>query len=344
MAKFFTYLKTLVIPFFPKKGKVFTVTHKGEEGRAPASSLIIPQFFVLVLSFTAMLWALVELLLDLRHDSFIVSVNCFWALYNSGLALAIIHFDYKKLFQRRSAFRIPDTVLASYRPAGEAAAVETHLAVMDNITEEGIAMIALDQIPVGKEFEVDLMLSKPYLRLQCRVVRERSMSASSYQISHIGMRFTSISQQARDIISRYLHETAVSKFMKDYVLGYKTYIERRFGSRSRLQDRAARSLAYLPVIVREEGGRQTYGVIKDVSDTGLLVLSQEVWELGSEVALDIVLGKDRIEMSGYVVRTIPRPDEIFPEYLIGVQFREESGEKVQNLVKIANQIGDLIFE
>lgn len=344
MAKFFTYLKTLVIPFFPKKGKVFKVTPKGEEGLAPTRTLIIPQFVVLILSFTAMLWALVELLLDLRRDSFIVSVNCFWALYNSGLALAIIHFDYKKLFQRRSAFRIPDTVLASYRPAGETAASEAQLAVLDNITEEGIAMVALDQIPVGKEFEVDLMLSKPYLRLQCRVVRERSMSASPYQISHIGMRFTNISQPARDIISRYLHETAVIKFMKDYVLGYKTYIERRFGRKSRLYERAARSLAYLPVIVREGGGRHSYGAIKDISDTGLLVLSQETWALGSEITLEIVLGKERISMTGLVVRMIPRPDEIFPEYLIGVQFKEESGEKVQNLIKIAGQIGDLIFE
>ena len=344
MAKFFTYLKTLVIPFFPKRGKVFKVTPKGEEGLAPTSSLIIPQFVVLVLSCTAMLWALVELLLDLRSDSFIVSVNCFWALYNSGLALAIIHFDYKKLFQRRSAFRIPDTVLTSYRPVGEATDREAHLAVMDNITEEGIAMVALDQIPVGKEFEVDLMLSKPYLRLQCRVVRERSMSVSQYQISHIGLRFTNISQQARDIISRYLHESAVTKFMKDYVLGYKTYIERRFGSKSRIYGRAARSLAYLPVIVREEGDKHSYGVIKDVSDTGLLVLSQDVWALGSEVTLDIVLGQDRISLTGYVVRSIPRPDEVFPEYLIGVQFKEESKEEVQSLLKIAYQIGELIFE
>jgi cellulose synthase (UDP-forming) len=344
MAKFFTYLKTMVIPFFPKKGKIFKVTPKGEEGRAPARTLIIPQFLVLMLSFTAMLWALVELLLDLRSDSFIVSVNCFWALYNSGLALAIIHFDYKKLFQRRSAFRIPDTVLASYRPLGETAPREERLAVVDNITEEGIAMVALDQIPIGKEFAIDLMLSKPYLRLSCRAVRERSMSASQYQISHIGLRFTDISQQARDIISRYLHASAVTKFMKDYVLGYKTYIDRRFGSKRQFSERAARSLAYLPVIVREELGIQSYGVIKDISDTGLLILSQESRAPGSEIILDVVVGNDRISLTGYVVRSIPRPDDIFPEYLIGVHIREETREKAQSLIRIANQIGDLIFE
>jgi cellulose synthase (UDP-forming) len=344
MAKFFTYLKTMVIPFFPKKGKIFKVTPKGEEGRAPARTLIIPQFLVLMLSFTAMLWALVELLLDLRSDSFIVSVNCFWALYNSGLALAIIHFDYKKLFQRRSAFRIPDTVLASYRPLGETAPREERLAVVDNITEEGIAMVALDQIPVGKEFAIDLMLSKPYLRLSCRAIRERSMSASQYQISHIGLRFTDISQQARDIISRYLHASAVTKFMKDYVLGYKTYLERRFGGKRQFSERAARSLAYLPVIVREELGIQSYGVIKDISDTGLLILSQESRAPGSEIILDVVVGNDRISLTGYVVRSIPRPDDIFPEYLIGVHIREETREKAQSLIRIANQIGDLIFE
>ena len=96
--------------------------------------------------------------------------------------------------------------------------------------------------------------------------------------------------------------------------------------------------------MREELGIQSYGVIKDISDTGLLILSQESRAPGSEIILDVVVGNDRLSLTGYVVRSIPRPDDIFPEYLIGVQFREESREKVQSLIGIANQIGDLIFE
>jgi len=106
MGKYFTYLKTLVIPFLPKKSKEFKVTPKGEEGKRVPVALILPQAIIFLGSIAAIIWALVQLLLNMRNDSFIVAVNSFWALYNSGLALAIIQFDYKKLFQRRwtSAF------------------------------------------------------------------------------------------------------------------------------------------------------------------------------------------------------------------------------------------------
>jgi hypothetical protein len=56
--------------------------------------------------------------------------------------------------------------------------------------------------------------------------------------------------------------------MKDYVLGYRTYVERRFGKQS-IHERSKRSLAYLPVVVRGEEGNHFYAAIKDISNTGL---------------------------------------------------------------------------
>jgi cellulose synthase (UDP-forming) len=343
MAKFFTYLKTMVLPFLPKKGKVFKVTPKGEEGQVPAG-LIFPQFAVLLFSVTAILWSLVELLTDRRSDSFIVAVNCFWALYNSGLALAIIHFDYRKLFQRRSEFRIPDTVLTSYRPSGETGGMGLNLAVAEDITEEGMAMVAVNQIPVGGEFNVDLMLPKTALRLRCQAVRERSVSVDQYQVSEIGLRFVDISQSARDLLSRYLHASAVSKFMRDYVLGYRTYVERRFGKKGKHHERAARSLAYLPVIIRGESAEQSYAVIKDISDTGLQLVTHAARTHGEKITIDVVLGKERVSLAGRVMRSSAHENEHFPEYFLGVQFEEESSEKVRNLVKIALRIGEFVLE
>jgi cellulose synthase (UDP-forming) len=342
MAKFVTYLKTLVLPFIPKKGKEFKVTPKGEEGHAPIS-LIVPQFLVLLVSLGAMFWALVETLLDRRTDSFIVAVNSFWALYNSGLALAILNFDYRKLFQRRTAFRIPDTVLTFYRPLGEKGDKDVNLAVAEDITEEGMAMIAVNQVPVGKEFEVKLMIPKTPLLLRCQAVRERSLSVEQYQVSHIGLSFKNISQETKDVLTRYLHQSAVTKFMKDYVLGYRTYVERRFGKQS-IHERSKRSLAYLPVVVRGEEGDHFYAAIKDISNTGLLLATREISSPGSKVTTDIILGKDRITLKGQIVRVFSSTNENFPEYFLGVQFDEESSEEVQNLMKIARQISDFILQ
>lgn len=341
MAKFFTYLKTLVIPFIPKKGKVFKVTPKGE-GKRSSVGLIIPHYVVLLLSFIAILWALAELMLDRRSDSFIVAVNCFWALYNSGLALAVIHFDYRKIFQRRSEFRIPDTVPTLYRPLGETGQ-DGNLAVAEEITQEGMAIIAFDQVPVGKVFEVSLLLPKITLRLQCQALHERSISIEQIQVSHIGLRFVDITNGAKDLLSRYLHEAAVPKFMKDYIIGYKTYIDRRFNNKNSFHQRASRSLAYLPVVVYGESDNHSYGVIKDMSDTGLLLVTTEMQSPGERLTVDVVLGKNRLSLSGRIVRNFTQPNEDYPEYLTGIQFEKESSKTVQHLMNIAHQIGEFIY-
>jgi len=339
MAKYFTYLKTMVVPLIPGKGKIFTVTPKAGKGRSPPS-LILPQFLVLLISLAAILWSLVELLLGRRSDGFIVAVNCFWALYNSGLALTIIQFDYRKLFQRRSEFRIPDSVPALYRAAGDGAI--DRMAVADDLTEEGVSLLAVGQVPVGKELEVSLLLPWTTLRLACQAVRERSVSIGRYAISHIGLRFVHVPQASKDLLGRYLHEAAVSRFMKDYALGYRTYLERRFGSRAAVAERAQRSLAYLPVMVRDQTDGPPYAVIKDLSDTGLLLVTTHPWPLGARIAVDVLLGEERISLSGHVVRSLTRPNEDYPGYLSGVRLEEDSSELVRHLTGIASQIEEFV--
>jgi cellulose synthase (UDP-forming) len=343
MAKFFTYLKTMFIPFMPKRSRDFTVTPKGEGSASAPVGLIIPQYTVMLLSFTAILWALVELLLDRRSDRFIVAVNSFWALYNSGLALAIVHFDFKKLVQRRVKFRIPDTVLAFYRPTGDPGGGDGNLAVADDITEEGMAILAIDQVPVGKEFEVDLMLPKMTLRLRCQAVRERIVSVGKYQVSNVGLRFTDISQAAKDILSRYLHASAITKFMRDYALGYETYVARRFGRKSSFHSRAARTFAYIPVEISDESNAHYFAVIKDISETGLLLETGGTVSPGEVLTVEAILGKDRVSIHGRVVRSFPHSSEDFPLSLVGVRFLRDEPEKVGNILEISQQIGDFIL-
>lgn len=344
MAKFVTYLKTVVMPFISKKSKKFDVTPKGagDDNKVPIT-LIIPPYLVTTISFIAMLWALVQTIFDQRTDSFIVAVNCFWALYNSGLALAVIHFDYKKLFQRRTTFRIPDVVLADYRLIGDTENKDVNLAVAEDITEDGMSMLAVNQAGIGKEFEVNLMLPKNLLTIKCTAVRVRSLNIAPYSVSHIGLRFMDASQGAKDILSRYLHESAIKKFLKDYTIGYKTYVARRFGKKD-LFARAARSLAYIPAVIHGESGNNSYAAIKDISNTGIQVTTREMWPQGALVTLDVVLGKDRILLAGSVVRSIDWSNDIYPEFFVGIHFNEESAKEVDNLLKIAQQISEFILE
>ena len=341
MGKFFTYLKSMVIPFVPKKSKEFKVTPKGEEGRAP-SSLILPQIAVLLASVVAIGWALIQLLLGLRHDDFIVAVNCFWALYNSGLALAILQYDYKKLFQKRTRFRVPDAIPAFYQLANADKPNRRH-AVADNVTEDGLSLLVIGQVPIGQELSVDLMLPTRTLTFKCQIVQEQSISVEQYPVSHMGLRFKEVPQDIKDVLSRYLSESSVSKFMNEYSTGYKTYIEKRFMAKRHFYERAYRALAYLPVIVRTESGNHTFAVMKDISKGGLLMSTKNLFPAGSEITMDVVLGIEMIPLRGTVVRNLAHASEDYPEYLLGVQFDKTSYEKVPHLLRVADKIGAFIL-
>lgn len=339
MGKFFTYMKTIVVSLIPRKGKVFKVTPKGESDTSYTPvTLIIPQFIVLFFSLGSMVWALVELLLGYRGDSFVVAVNCFWALFNSGLALAIVQYDYKKLFQRRGKFRVPDTVPVLIQVAPDEKAPQ-HLAVADNFTEEGLSLFIIGQIPIEKELQLHLILPGKTYRVRGQVMQQRSVTADHHTLSHVGVKFSGVDQGTKDEFSRYIHESAISKFMKEYFTHYKTYLEKRFMDKQRFHERAYRALAYLPVISRAEAGKHTYGVMKDVSETGLLLASRVRLAPGSPVTMDVILDRQRLPLEGTVVRDFFLESEEFPEYLVGVQFDKASREKVPHLLGIADKVG-----
>ena len=341
MAKFFTYIKTLIIPFLPGKSKEFKVTPKWEQGHAPVT-MIIPQMLILLASIIAICWALVELLIGRRNDSFIVAVNCFWALYNSGLALAIIQYDYRKRIQRRERFRMPDT-LPIFFQSSNGKQTPRSLAVADNITEDGLSILTIGQIPVGQRIDIDLMLPDSVLNLHGNIVQQRSITADRYQVSHLCVHFENTPQQTRDLLSRYLHESVVTKYMKEYSTRYRTYLEMRLTSRKYFHDRAYRAIAYLPVVVYTFPKKQTNAVMKDISNTGMLLASRSKISPGNQVVIDVMLGEEKITLKGTVVRDILYGNEDHPEYLIGIRFDADSREKIRGLLSIADKIGNFIF-
>lgn len=341
MGKFFTYIKTLAIPFLPGKSKEFKVTPKWQQGRAPFT-LIIPQMLIFLVSLIAVCWALIELLIGRRNDSFIVAVNCFWALYNSGLALAIIQYDYRKLLQKRTRFRMPDTMPIFFR-SGRSDDSEPNLAVADNITEDGLSILTIGQIPVGEQLAVDFMLPDSTLTMHGNIVQERSIVADNYRVSHLGVRFENIPQQDRDLLSRYLHVSAVTKYMREYSTRYRTYLEMQIMSRKYFHKRAYRAIAYLPLVVHTVPKKQTYAVMKDISYTGMLISVRSAIAPGNQVTIEVMLGKEKIPLQGTVVRSIPYGREDLPEYLIGIRFDTSLKEKVRSLFSIADKIGNFIL-
>lgn len=345
MGKYFTYLKSVWLFFFPKSRSEFKVTPKGE-GRNVPYSLIIPQFAVLMASFGAIIFGIIQLLIGNRSDDFVIAVNCFWALYNSGLAAAIIQYDYKKLFQRRSRFRIPDALPCLVRDNLQPfeALDDCMFGVADNLTEAGLALIIVGEIPVGTELDLALIIGNEKVCAKGHVIRNQSAMAHGYVISHLGIQFVDTPQPTKDLLSRYMHEAAIIKSFRYYSTRYRTYLERRFNTRRHYEERAYRALAYLPCKIVSDVNEELIGVIKDISGTGALVAVNGEIRPGSLLSIGVALGKDMIPLKGTVVRTLENISREFPEHVVGVKLDESSQAHVSVLLSIADEIGGFVFE
>jgi cellulose synthase (UDP-forming) len=351
MAKYFTYLQTMVIPLVPGRGKVFKVTPKAR-GAGGSKALLAPQLVVLAASFVATAWALGELLLGRRGDAFIVAVNSFWALYNSGLAATIVGFGETKLHQRRTEFRIPETVVATWRPVPAEGARDggpgmapggggVRYGVVEDLTPDGAGLVAVGDVPRDRDLDVVVELPRATLRVRCEVVRRREVQAGSRTVSQLGLRFVDPPQASRDLVARYLHEAAVTRFLAENRLGYRTWVERRLGPAGR-PARAPRTLALLPVRLRDPAGEVSTAALKDLSETGLLLVTPRPRPRGERLGLEVLLGSERITLSGQVVRDLAEPGDDYPEYLAGVRLDGACAGDAQGLLEIAARIDELV--
>ncbi len=346
MGKYFTYIKSVWLFFLPKERSKFKVTPKGE-GKTVPFSFIIPQFAVLLASFIAVLFGVLQLLMGQRSDDFVIAVNCFWAIYNSGLAVAILQYDYKKLFQRRNRFRIPDAIpclICETAAAESEGNRECLLGIVDDLTEDGASLIIIGQVRIGKQLDLTLCLGKDRVAVRGSVIRQQSSTALSYAVSNLGIRFHDTSQSTRDLLSRYMHEAAISKTMREYATRYKTYLERRFQAKHHFRERAYRALAYLPCKVVLHDQKAYYGVIKDISETGALLAMMRQVPTGADLSVQVVLGKDTLPLQGTVVRQLESISQDFPEHVVGMRLAESSRPNVETLLALADEIGGFVLE
>jgi cellulose synthase (UDP-forming) len=334
MARYFTYLKTLVLLLVPGRRKVFRVTPKTEGKRRSPSLLVVPQALVLLASFASVAWGLTELLRDRRADAFVVAVNCFWALFNSGLALTIIQLDRRKLFQRRARFRIPEAIPAVLRPPGNAA--RQRLAVAEDLTENGAAILALDG-PALERCEISFLLPGRTLRVECDAIRRQSIRIGPHTLSRIGVRFRNVSQEAKDHLSRHLHQAAVSRFMKEFRSARPTYLERRFsGLPSRDPDPS--QVAAFPAILRNGPGDGGYGVVKDLSDTSLRVITDRGFAPGTPLTVDVALGDETVSLPGRVVGAEAEPHQSHPAWLAAIRLERAALDGARKLAALSRPI------
>lgn len=342
MGKFLTYIGTLGAFLFSKGAKKFKVTPKGERSTAPYR-LLIPQIVVCAASFAAIVWALVELVLQLRSDEFIIAVNSLWALYNSGLALGIILYARKKLFQRRTLFRIPDALPVQCSYVDRSKEV-SRLAVIDNMTRHGISMLSIGRVPMNQVMRLTVMLPGKEILLNCLAMHEKTVNAATHLLSRAGFRFLNADTDSIDELSLYLHEEALVKFLSEYSDRYTTFLERRLVDSRRRKRRAERFLANLPVALSAGNNHLSIGVIRNISETGVLLATREDYSEEETVRLVVAPEIDDILLTGSVVRTIRHQSDNYIEYHAGVRLAGSDPDRINHVLGLAEHSRKLYNE
>lgn len=349
MGKYFTYIKSMWLFMFQKSRKQFNVTPKGLDHKESVPySVILPQVAIFLISFVAILFSVFSIIGEVRHDNFVITVNCFWALYNSGLAMAIIQYDYKKLFQRRNTFRMPDAVFVKFK-GEDIFDLETNLleqdpyqyAVADNLTEHGASLICVGKIPQSNKLTMEFMTPGSSIIATGSVMQLKSIPGEGQPISVLGIKFDKLPSEVRNFLTHYIHEAAVVKYMKDLSNCYKTYLDRRFMGDHGSLERAYRALSYLPVEI-SHSAEKSYCVLKDVSATGLLLATVSPLEIGCSINANVILGSDNLVLKGIVVRQIQQKCGDFLEHLYGVRLDETSQKEVLQLLAVAEKIGSFV--
>jgi hypothetical protein len=282
---------------------------------------------------------LFQLLLGLRGDEFIIAVNSLWALFNSGLAVAIILYARSKFYQRRTDFRIQDAVPVFFTYHDGAKSVR-RLAAADDATETGMSLVAAGPIPDVGDLDLEIMLPRKTLAGTGRVMHVKTAGAGGDVVARAGVAVTGPSGEV-DVMSRYLHESAVSKFLAEYATRYLTYIESRLTPRLERKARPRRIRAYLPAVVRGKGGGASYGVIRNISKNGYLIAAREDLSEGDHVTAEAAIGDTGVPLPGIVVRVVRHPSEDFPECVAGVAFDKADIGAVDRILAIADAMAAL---
>ncbi len=332
MGKFVTYLQSFFSLLLPKRARQFKVTPKGELPTAP-NALLAPQMIVVGASVLGIAFALWMLLAGRRSDEFIIAVNSLWALFNSGLALAIILYARSKLEQRRGEFRLLDAVPVRVS-WGDGKRTARQLAVAEDATETGISIVSLGEIPKNRDLALELDLPRATVRASGHVKHAKTAAAGGDVIGRFGIAVTGVTGEV-DNFSRYLRESSVVKFLSEYSTRYRTYLDKRLAKEPERRERARRLPAYLPASIGAGGERCSVGVIRDVSDTGMLLVSRDALAEGDRVVVEVAFREDAVTLRGIVVRVLDRGSDEYPERLAGVRFEETGADAIGRVVAIA---------
>jgi len=301
MANFYTLLIASWRFLFGRRPSRFVVTSKRGTG-APVDRAVLPQLLLVAFSVLAVTWSWLGLGFGVTDDVRGASIATFWAIYNLSLMLFVVGFALKPV-QTRQAVRFRTSVPV------EVLNLPTHgrLAITYDLSEAGCTLLWPGTLARGTHVKLRLHLGPQAVECGGEVVDvhadlRREWTGHGIQFDHAGSPAT-VDRLADALYNMSVPEIFTRLTQPSLPVRWIRQLSARLGL---LRFRARRREAYLPVRIQTRGG-EFIGTTRDLSRTGLGLVSPEPIDVGTTVRLVLRPAEGEWSSPATVVRVRPMP-------------------------------------
>jgi cellulose synthase (UDP-forming) len=315
MANFYTLLVASWRFVFGRRTRFVVTSKRGGDGGNDRA--VLPHYSLVAFTVLAIVWSALGLGFGVNEDLIGAAVATFWSVYNLTLMLVVLSFA-RRPAQKRQAVRfraaVPVEVLDM--PANG------WLGVTLDLAETGCTLLWPRPLLVGSHLRLRLHLGAQALDCDAEIVALNDRVKSEW--AAYGVRFHFAGQEGVDRLADALYNMAVPEiFTRLTRPSWPVRIARAVTGRvlgaTRL--RAPRYEAYLPLRLQIRSGGEFLTTTRDLSRSGLSLVSPRPLETGTVVRL--ILRSPDGEWSSLATvmrsRAMPGADTTLRTWLVGLR-------------------------
>jgi cellulose synthase (UDP-forming) len=315
MANFYTLLVASSRFVFGRRSRFIVTSKRGGEGGNDRA--VLPHYALVAFTVLAIVWSGLGLGFGVTEDIVGAGVAAFWSVYNLSLMLVVLSFARRPAQKRRAVrFRASVPVEVLDMPANG------WLGVTLDLAETGCSLLWPRPLRVGSRVRVRLHLGAQPLDCDAEIVSHNNRVKSEW--TAYGVRFHFASQEGVDRLADALYNMAVPEIFTRLtrpswsVRLVRAVVGRVLGA-TRL--RSPRYEAYLPLRLQVRGGGEFLATTRDLSRSGLSLVSPRRLEAGTVVRLILRSPEGEWSSLATVMRStaMPGTNASMQSWLVGLR-------------------------
>lgn len=280
-----------------RKVATFVVTDK--KGGAASGKDVLPHYALLGFSVLALNWSLLGLGFGVRDDLFGAGIGVFWTLYNMALVVGVVRLARRPRQKRdatrfRASFPVTTPALSAQMPGLTA-----------DLSESGCRLLWPATLPAQSRHTFDLHLLEEVVRVEGEVVTVLPDAREGWSV--LGVSFVDPSPAVVDAISDVIFDAVVPELLgglRQASWPVRVWQRCRLWWQPSYATRALRARIARPARI-DTGVLHLTVSTRDISGSGLSVVSPEPLGIGTAVTLDVMAPSATWVRHGVVARVRP---------------------------------------